>query len=440
MLVLSVACTNSPAVEPDAGPAPVVIEGARIWDGTGSPAVNDGILVMRGDRIEAVGPRGSVPLPEGATVIDGTGKTVIPGLVNGHGHLGLTRGLVQSKDNYSRESILQNLIQYARYGVTTSVSLGLDSEPIFEVRGPAKPEETPRATILTAGRGFTGVDGYPSMLAGLDGIPVEVDNVEQIRAHIDELARQQVDFVKVWVDDHFGRYPKIRPDLYRMIIEEAHKQNLRVVAHLFYLADAKGLVEAGIDGLVHSVRDRDVDDALIQMMKEKGTFYVSTLMRDESTFFYTEPPAWLDDPFFTRHADPDLTARLKDPAYGKRVRSDPDFAKLAPAYEQGKRNLKKLFDAGVKIAFGTDTGPPGRHHGFFEHLELEQMVEAGLTPEQVLHIATAGTAQALGIDTDTGSLQSGKRADVLLLDADPLESILNTRKISRVWVGGREVD
>jgi imidazolonepropionase-like amidohydrolase len=278
------------------------------------------------------------------------------------------------------------------------------------------------------------------MLAGLDGVPVEVDNADQIRAHINELAAQKVDFVKIWVDDHFGRYPKIRPDLYKTIIEEAHKQNLKVVAHLFYLADAKGLAEAGIDGLVHSVWDRDVDDALIQMMKEKGTFYVSTLIRDESTFMYVDPPAWLDDPFFTRYADPEVIKQIKDHAYAKRVRSDPDFAKLEPSYEQGKRNLKKLFDAGVTIAFGTDTGPPGRHHGFFEHLELEQMVEAGMTPAQALQIATLGTAQALGVDGDTGSLQAGKRADVILLDADPLESILNTRKINRVWAGGREVN
>jgi imidazolonepropionase-like amidohydrolase len=436
---LLAACASPPAAEPDPGPSPIAIEGVRIWDGTGAPAVNDGILVMRGDRIEAVGPRSSTMIPEGATVIDGSGKTVIPGLINGHGHLGLTKGLVQSQDNYTKESIQANLIQYARYGVTTSASLGLDTDAIFEVRGQAKPEETPRATVLIAGRGFTGAKGYPSMLPGLAGIPVEVDNIDQIKAHIAELSRQNVDFVKVWVDDHFGRYPKIRPDLYTAIIDEAHKQNLRVVAHLFYLADAKGLVEAGLDGIVHSVRDRDVDDTLIRLMKEKGTFYVSTLIRDESTFFYTKPPAWLDDPFFSRYADATVIEQIRAPAYGNRVRSDPDFAKLEPAYEQGKRNLKKLFDAGVKIAFGTDTGPPGRHHGFFEHLELEQMVGAGLTPEQSLHIATLGTAQAFRIDGETGSLQQGKRADVILLDADPLESILNTRKINRVWAGGREV-
>jgi imidazolonepropionase-like amidohydrolase len=246
--------------------------------------------------------------------------------------------------------------------------------------------------------------------------------------------------VKIWVDDHWGHYKKIRPELYKAIIEEAHQQNLRVMAHMFYLADAKGLVEAGLDGMAHSVRDREVDDALIKLLKEKNTFAVATLTREESTFIYAKPPAFLDDPFFSRWADPEVIKTLKDPAWGKKVRADPDFSKYSGQLKMGQKNLKKLFDARVRLAFGTDTGPPARFQGYFEHRELELMVQAGLTPAQALQIATLGSAECLGVERDFGTLEKGKRADVLLLDADPLEDILNTRKISQVWIGGREVN
>jgi imidazolonepropionase-like amidohydrolase len=418
----------------------VVIDGAQIWDGTGTPAVQDAVLVMRGDRVDAVGPRGTVTVPQGATTIDGKGKTVIPGLINLHGHVGMTKELKQSKENYTKDNIVAQLHQYARYGVTAMLSLGTDFEAIFELRGPAKGGESPRAAVFTAGRGFTGKEGYPAVLPGNAGLPVEVDSVDEIKAHIQELARQKVDMVKIWVDDHWGHYQKIRPELYRAIIEEAHKQNLRVMAHLFYLADAKGLVDAGLDGMAHSIRDREVDEALIKKLKETGTFAVATLTREESTFVYAEPPAFLDDPFFSKWTEPEVIKTLKDPAWGKKVKADPDFAKYPGQLKMGQKNLKKLFDAGVKLGFGTDTGPPARFQGYFEHRELELMTQAGLTPAQALRIATLGSAECLRLDRDFGSLEPGKRADLILLDADPLEDILNSRKINKVWIGGREVN
>ena len=441
-LVLLHGCAEKSVQAPatPAEPPAVIFDGAQIWDGTGTPAVQDAVLVIKGDHIEAVGPRGTVTVPQDARTIDAKGKTLIPGLINMHGHVGMTKGLKQSKENYSKENILAQLKQYARYGVTTVMSLGTDFEAMFDVRGAAKADESPRATVFTAGRGFTGKQGYPAVLPGNVGIPVEVDTVDEVKAHIQELARQKVDMVKIWVDDHWGHYKKIRPELYKAIIDEAHRQNLRVMAHLFYLVDAKGLVDAGLDGMAHSVRDREVDAALIKMLKEKRTFAVPTLTREESTFVYAEPPAFLDDPFFSRWADPEVITTLKDPAWGKKVKADPDFSKYPGQLRIGQKNLKKLFDAGVKIAFGTDTGPPARFQGYFEHRELELMVQAGLTPAQALQTATLNAAECLKIEQDYGSLEAGKRADLVLLDADPLEDILNTRKINQVWIGGRAVD
>jgi imidazolonepropionase-like amidohydrolase len=417
----------------------IVIDGATIWDGTGSAPIRDGVIVVSNGRIQAVGPRASTQTPKGASMVSGAGKTLIPGLINAHGHVGMTKGLKAGPENYGEENVLAQLRQYARYGVTTVQSLGTDFDPMFKLRGPARDTEAPRATVFTAGRGFTNKQGYPAVLPGNAGVPREVDAVEEVRKNVEELARQKVDVVKIWVDDHWGHYKKIRPELYRAIIDEAHKRGLRVMAHMFYLEDAKQLVAAGLDGLAHSVRDKEVDDELIRLLKVKKTFAVATLVREESTFIYATPPAFLDDPFFNRWIDPEIIKQLKDPAYGARIKADPDFSKYPGQLAMAKKNLKKLWDAGIHIAFGSDSGPPSRFQGFFEHRELELMVEAGLTPAQALQAATSNTATALHISGNFGTLAKGKRADMILLDADPLTDIRNTRKINKVWIGGREV-
>ena len=336
LLLSSCAEKTVQAPAPPAEPVAVVIDGAQVWDGTGAPPVQDAVVVIKGNRIDAIGPRAGVSVPANARKIDAKGKTVIPGLINMHGHVGMTKGLKQGKENYTRENILAQLKQYARYGVTTVMSLGTDFEPTFELRGPAKADESPRAAVFTAGRGFTGKNGYPAVLPGNAGIPVEVDNVDEVKAHIQELAGQKVDMVKIWVDDHWGHYVKIRPDLYKAIIEEAHKQNLRVMAHLFYLGDAKRLVGAGLDGMAHSVRDREVDDELIKSLKEKNSFAVATLTREESTFIYAEPPAFLDDPFFARWADPEVIKSLKDPAWVRKSKPTPTFQNMRVSSRWGK--------------------------------------------------------------------------------------------------------
>ena len=416
------------------------VSGANIWEGSGNQLIKDGVIIVIDGRIQAIGPRASTSIPKGATVISGEGKTIIPGLINAHGHVGMTRGLKAGRENYGEENILAQLRQYARYGVTTVLSLGTDFEAMFKLRGPAGENETPRATVFTAGRGFTGKEGYPAVLPGNAGVPREVDSVEEVRTSVEELARQKVDMVKIWVDDHWGHYKKIRPELYKAIISEAHKHGLRVMAHLFYLEDAKQLVGAGLDGMAHSVRDREIDDALIRDLKAKKTFAVATLVREESTFIYAQPPVFLNDPFFNRWIDPDIVRQLKDPAYGARVKADPDFSKFPGQLKMGQKNLKKLWDAGIPIVFGSDTGPPARFQVFFEHRELELMVEAGLTPAQALQTATLNAAQALHISNNFGTLAKGKRADMILLDADPLVDIRNTRKINKIWIGGREVN
>jgi imidazolonepropionase-like amidohydrolase len=296
------------------------------------------------------------------------------------------------------------------------------------------------ARVFTAYRGFTGPAGYPTTAPGMKGVPFEVSTVEQVKKNVAELADRRVDVVKIWVDDHLGRERKIPLDLSKAIIAEAHRNKLRVAAHIFYLEDAKALVEAGLDGLAHSVRDKPVDDALIAAMKKRGAWQAAaTLTREISTFAWGKPNPVTDDPFFTRGVEQATLKTIKSPEYQKRVASDPDFAKYPGFLEMAKRNLKRLADAGVKFGFGTDSGPPARFQGFFEHWEMELMADAGLTPAQIITAASKSSAEFLGVSNELGTLEPGHWADLIVLARNPLQDIKNTRTIESVYIAGNKV-
>jgi len=243
----------------------------------------------------------------------------------------------------------------------------------------------------------------------------------------------------MWVDDELGRYPKLSPEVYGAIIEQAHKHKLKAAAHLFYLADAKSLLDAGVDAMAHSVRDKDVDDELIAKLKRNNATAMATLTREQSVFVYADRPAWLDDPFFTRSVSPDVVATLKSDAYQNKVAGNPDAEKFKTFFATASRNLKRLHDAGVRIGFGTDTGPPGRFHGFFEHWEMELMAQAGLKPMDIIQSASKNAAEYLGVSRDFGTLEKGKYADLIVLAKNPLDDIRNTRTIEAVYIGGQKL-
>ena len=253
-------------------------------------------------------------------------------------------------------------------------------------------------------------------------------------------AKKGVDTVKIWLDDHLGAQKKMPYPVAKAIIDAAHhKRNLRAVAHIFYLEDAKQLVNFGIDGLAHSVRDKDVDRALIDAMKAHHTWQMAaTLTREASMFVYGKTPPFADDPFFTRGVSAKVVKTLKSPAYQKTITDDPNFAKYPAFLETAKRKLKTLADAGVRYGMGTDAGPPGRFPGFFEQWELQLMVEAGLTPMQVIVAATGSGAEFLRAK-DLGTVAAGKWADLIVLDRNPLEDIRNTRTINAVYIAGNRV-
>jgi len=417
----------------------IVLDGFTLIDGNGRQPLSNAAMIIVDGRIQWTGPKAQLKAPAGAAITHLVGKYVMPGIINLHGHLGNTLELTQDPKNFTRDNVEKQLKLYASYGVTSIVSMGTDGDLIFPMRAEQRAGRPHMTRIFTAGRGFTGVGGYPTTAQGMKGVPFEVATTAEVDRDVAQLADEKVDLVKIWVDDHLGREKKIPLDLAKAIIAEAHKHGLKVAAHIFYLDDAKALVNAGLDGLAHSVRDKPVDDELIASMKKRGAFQeAATLTREESTFIFAKPGPLLDDPFFTRGVSQGVLAILRSPAYQNKVAADPDYAKYPGFLQTAMQNLKKLADSGVMIGFGTDSGPPGRFQGYFEHWELQLMTEAGLTPMQVITAATHNAAAFLRAK-DLGTLERGKWADLIVLGKNPLDDIRNTRSIEMVMIAGNKI-
>ena len=416
---------------------PLVIKEVTLIDGSGGPPVLNANVMVLGGRITLIGEGGTLRISGDAETVDGRGKTLIPGIINLHGHVGLTKGLAQSQQHYTRENVLQNLKTYASYGVTTTTSLGTDLDLVVDVRDAVLDGSlTGRARVVTALQGFTMPGGYPTHVPGVKGLALEVSTPQEAREQVDRLARSGAELVKMWVDSHHGAFTKLTPPIYEAIIDQAHRRGLLAVAHLYELSDAKRLAEAGLDMVVHSVRDAEVDRGFVRRLLAKGITYVPTLTREQSTFVYADSPAWLHDAFFTRSVDEETVQGLRTTLH-KAQSEDKEQQINRENFRVAMRNLKTLSDAGVTIGFGTDTGPPARFPGYFEHWEAELMVEAGLTPMQVIVSFSKNASEALGIDRDYGTLAEGKVADMILLNSNPLGNIRNLRDIHTVYVGGR---
>ena len=414
VLVLTIAASASAQV--------TAFVGGRLIDGTGR-VIENGTLVIDGARIVAAGPAATTAVPAGATRVAVTGKTLLPGLVNAHGHVAATVGLRSDPASYTRENLTRQLRTYAQYGVTTVFSLGDDQAVGFDLRTAQAAGPLDRARLYVAGAVITG------------------DTAEAARAMAIKVAEMKPDLLKIRVDDNLGTSRKMPEPAWRVVIAEAHQRNLKVAVHIYSLADAKATLAGGADFIAHSVRDVPVDEAFITALKSRDVCYSPTLTREISTFIYGATPAWVDDPFFVTGVTPEIVAQLKDSKRQEQIRNGAGW-KAGQQYQAGlevaKRNLKLLVDRGVRIAFGTDTGPPARFQGFFEHLELEMMVEAGLTPMQALVSATGDAARCHQRAGQFGTLTTGAAADLLILGANPLDNIRNTRSIEQVWINGRK--
>ncbi len=381
-------------------PGPTTIfEGARLIVGDGRPPIENGALVVSGERIVAVGTAEAVTAPQGARRVSLTGTTVMPAFVVPHTHLSQTR-----------DALTADLRRRAYYGVSAAMSLGQDAGDLpFQMRAQTLPGA---ARFFTAGRGIT----MPE--PGRSDVPYWITTADEGRKAIEELAAQKVDIVKIWVDDRDGKYKKLTPDLYGPIIEEAHKRGLRVTAHIFTLGDAKGLLKAGIDAFAHGVRDRAIDEEGLALFKSRPNIVVVPNLPERGV---RTDPSWLRE-------------SLSDAEFKKLQAGAIDRPELQAAFGIQGRNLAALNAAGVRIALGTDGNTP-----WGVHLEMADMVASGMTPMQVIVAATRNSAEFLRMN-DSGTLAATRSADFIVLDANPLDDITNTRRISSVYLRGAAVD
>ena len=418
----------------------IVLRGARIVDGLGGDPIDNGSIVISDGRIAAVGPAASTTPPAGAEIVDYSGKTIIPGLISAHSHVGIFAGLKVAPENYNRDFILQQLKQLEAYGVTTIMSLGLNGPLFYELRTELHAARLPGADLFGADQGVGVIGGQPSaaVVRVADNQISRPDSVEMARQSIREMAARKTDLVKIWLDDAGKSLPaKLKPEIYTAVIDEAHKSGLRVAAHIYDLDDAKAIVQAGVDIIAHGVRDKPVDAEFIDKMKTRSAWYIATIVLDYTNYIFADQPSWMREPFVQRALHPDVRAQFEDPAYRERTLASPGTAKNRAAVANNKQNLKAIFDAGVPIGMGSDSGVGLRIPGVAEHLELALMVEAGLTPGQAITIATSKSAALLKLD-DRGVLAGGKLADLVVLDADPTADIVNTRKVYAVWHRGKK--
>ena len=407
LALLVAACGQEPAAPTQAVPASgmpaaastaTAFEGARIIVGDGT-VIDNGTLVVDGGEITAVGAAGSVTVPAGASRVNLTGRTVMPAILDAHVHT-----------NTDLPGLIVDLERRSVLGVGAVLSMGRDADDaLLELRGNEAPSS---ARFFTAGRGITRPE------PGRFDEPHWISTAEEGREAVRAEAARNVDVIKIWVDDRDGQYQPLTPDLYGPIIEEAHRLGLRVAAHIFKLDDAKELVRAGIDIFAHGVRDRDIDDEFVELVRGRPDLIMipNLAARGEPTDL-----AWLEG---VMPAD-ELAALRAD---------NVERPEIQEAYGIQARNLARLDAAGLKIAMGTD----GNVY-WGTHVEMEDMVAAGMSPADVIVASTSGSAEAIGI-TDAGTLAAGKRADFIVLEANPIEDITNTRRIVDVYMLGEAVD
>jgi imidazolonepropionase-like amidohydrolase len=416
---------------------PVWYEGARLIPGDGSPAIEGAAMLVENGMITSV-TKGRVDGARAAMHVDLTGKTIMPTLINAHGHPGFQRGLTYSAENFTRETLIEDLSRALYFGVAAVQSQGIEKGEItFQVRADQEAGRLGGARLHIAGRGIGAPNAGPGASA-YAGIAYEVTTEEQGRRAVQELAAKKVNLIKIWVDDRNGRAPRLAPNIYRAIITEGHRHRLQVNAHVFYHTDAVDLVDAGIDGFAHLVRDKEMDDALIASIVRRNVYVMPNLSPEWNT--YAELPHWLKDgdPLMTLLQASVPVSVIERMRNSYQNRNPQALERTRAQYSILQRSLAKLARANAKIILGSDTGLEDHPFGMSEQHELESMARAGMTPMQVIVAATSRPAQYMKLDK-MGVLASGKEADFLVLLANPLEDITNTQRISQIYIKGIEV-
>jgi imidazolonepropionase-like amidohydrolase len=455
-LLAASAC--SPRAAEQALPAGVtVFEGARLITGDGSAPIENSAFIVENNQFTQVGRRGELQLPAGALHIDLTGKTVMPTLVDLHGHVGFQNVAegTMSKATYTRENLIDHLQILAFNGVGAVIGVGdlVDRSDLHggrtnwgDVPLRVREEVVPGAALFrTAGPGIawpgSGAQGDPSRM----DVSYPVSTVEEARAAVDDYAPMKPAFIKIWVDDRGGTKKTLTPPLYRAVIEQAQKYDVPVGVHNVTLANAKVLMRAGVEGWLHvPARGGEVaDDELVAIVKDR-------IARNDRPNIWMTPslitawmdtqggtrPQWLDDPLLrATYSSGDIEKHWGNPLKNA---TPQDVARARRGFDSDSRSAMTLRAAGIRVVNGTDTGQSRFWIGYFNHLDLEAMVAMGMTPSDTIVAATRDSAAVARINT--GMVAPGKSADFMVLDANPLERISNTRRINKVYLRGQEVD
>jgi imidazolonepropionase-like amidohydrolase len=391
-----------------------VLRGATLIDGNGAAPQSNVTIVIDNGRLRDIGR--DVATPPGATVVDVTGKFVVPGIINAHGHVGPA----------PRDPQLR---RYALYGVTTTTSMAADPDDIVEFKAKQKAGDLRGARILTVKYRFTTLPGNGN----------DYKTPEAARQHVDEIAKNGADFIKVWLDAQGGRIPKLSREYVAAVLDQARKHGKLTMAHIVELADARMAVDEGVNILVHNVRDQDIPADFLATLKARNVSVISTLAREEGMF--RAAGGTPDDPFFTKGLTPEQRNNLAKKL--EALAKDPERDASMRAFEQDKVNVKRLWDAGIRFGFGTDSGGASERYfvqGFYEHRQMDLLLQAGLTPMQVIQSFSKNNSEMLGIDKDFGTLAKGKAADLLVLTKNPLDDIANMRTFEAVYLGGKKFE
>lgn len=414
-----------------------VLKGVNLIDGTGNPEMKNVTVVIKKDTIAEIITDSTKPVPRASQVINMKGKTIMPEIYTVNGHLGIIHDTSTGYQFFTAENINKQLKKYHSYGVGGVLSLGTDQPLIYAIRDSIRRGQLrDDPTVFTAGFGFGVPHGEPA--ENMSDKVFRPANRDEIKTDMDELRRHHVDVVMLWPGDGYGGHPKMRPEIYREIIMQAHKSRMRVLADASRYNDAKALIEAGVDGLASSITDRNVDDKLIAEMKKRKIVYIPALSGIYYNVAYTENQKWMDDPIFKAALEPGVLDMLTSKAYKEKLKKD--YNRNKAALDNALINVKNIYQSGVTVLLGTNSGSqPVMIQGFSEQMELQLMVYAGLTPVEAINCASENNAEFLHIDKYFGTLRKGKKANFIALDKDPVDNIRNTGSIRSVWQYGRGV-